>query len=243
VHPHRLPLTRWLSAAALGVVLAMNASGSLGAAEDLVPQTPAAFFPGGMLGIQLGGSWRASKHNPSLHQMDCKAVKDAGDFDEVCFFRTSNESRVGGAEIHDGFIAGKGDHVVLVGTGISITSADDPLAEAVVRSFEAQINSAFQHTGDTAVAARGQEQRIGGPLRVSCPGERFRSAHGRLNRAAQSHESTLGYRRRRCDRGNDERARRRRIICHFTRADCRRRALGECEHHQHRGLVSGATHQ
>jgi hypothetical protein len=151
LHPHRLPLTRWLSAAALGVVLATNTSGSLAAAGDLVPQTPAAFFPGGMLGIQLGGSWRASKHNPSLHHMDCQAVKEAGDFDEVCFFRTSNESRVGGAEIHDGFIAGKDNHVVLVGTGISITSADDPLAEAVVHTFEAQINSAFQHTGDNVL--------------------------------------------------------------------------------------------
>jgi len=83
--------------------------------------------------------------------MDCQAVKEAGDFDEVCFFRTSNQSRVGGAEIHDGFIAGKDNLVVLVGTGISITSADDPLAEAVVRSFETQINSAFQHTGDNVL--------------------------------------------------------------------------------------------
>jgi hypothetical protein len=150
VHPHRLPLTRWLSAVSLGAVLAINASGCLAAAADLVPQTPAAFLPGGMLGIQLGGSWRASKHNPSLHHMDCQTV-EAGDFDEVCFFRTSNESRVGGAEIHDGFIAGKDNHVVLVGTGISIKSADDPLAEAVVHTFEAQINSAFQHTGDNVL--------------------------------------------------------------------------------------------
>lgn len=160
MHPHRLPLTRWLSAAALGVVLAINGSGCLAAAGDLEPQTPAAFLPGGMLGIQLGGSWRASKHNPSLHHMDCQSVKEAGDFDEVCFFRTSNESRVGGAEIHDGFIAGKDNHVVLVGTGISIKSADDPLAEAVVHTFEGQINSAFQHTGDNVLFVKLPARRM-----------------------------------------------------------------------------------
>jgi hypothetical protein len=151
---HRIPVTRWLSAASLGVLLMGNASGSIGVSEDLLPQTPAAFLPGGMLGIQLGGSWRASKRNPSLHKMDCQSVKDAGDFDEVCFFRTSAASRVAGAEIHDGFIAGKGDSVVLVGTGISIKNAEDPLAEAVVHAFQTQINSAWQHTGDNVLFVR-----------------------------------------------------------------------------------------
>jgi hypothetical protein len=116
-----------------------------------VPQTPAAFLPGGMLGIQLGGSWKQSKQNPSLHQLDCQQVKDAGDFDKVCFFRTSGASRVGGAEIHDGFIVGKDDRVVLVGTGISIKNADDPVAESVVHALQTQINSAFQHTGDNVL--------------------------------------------------------------------------------------------
>ena len=37
---------------------------------------------------------------------------------------------------------------MLIGTGISIKDADDPLAEAVVRSFETQVNSSYQHTGD-----------------------------------------------------------------------------------------------
>ncbi|MEO7206209.1 MAG: hypothetical protein ABI356_07680 [Steroidobacteraceae bacterium] len=119
--------------------------------NDLEPQTPAAFLPGGMLGIQLGGSWQQSKQNPSLHQLDCEAVKDASDFDEVCFFKASASSRVGGAQIHDGFIVGKGDQVVLVGTGINIKNADDPLAESVVQAFQAQINSAFQHTGDNVL--------------------------------------------------------------------------------------------
>jgi hypothetical protein len=141
-----------LSAAALALLLT-GGSPALGESrtEDLVPQTPAAFLPGGMLGIQLGGSWQRSKQSPSLHQLNCQAVKDEGDFDEVCFFRTSATSRVGGALIHDGFIVGKGDQVVLVGTGISIKNADDPVAESVVRSFQAQINSAFQHTGDNVL--------------------------------------------------------------------------------------------
>ncbi|MDP9007827.1 MAG: hypothetical protein M3N91_03810 [Pseudomonadota bacterium] len=150
---HRQPLNRWVSATALAALLMSVGSLSLSAQriDDLVPQTPAAFLPGGMLGIQLGGSWEASKQNPSLHQLTCQRVPDANDFDEVCFFRASSASRVGGAEIHDGFIVRKDDHVVLVGTGITIKNADDPLAEAVVQSFQSQIHSAFQHTGDNVL--------------------------------------------------------------------------------------------
>jgi hypothetical protein len=150
LHLYWLPLN--LSAAALGLLL-IGGSSAFAAprTDDLVPQTPAAFLPGGMLGIQLGGSWLRSKQNPSLHQLNCQAVKDASDFDEVCFFRASTASRVGGAPIHDGFIVGKGDQVVLVGTGISIKNADDPVAESVVRVFQSQINSAFQHTGDNVL--------------------------------------------------------------------------------------------
>lgn len=153
MHHHRQPLNRWLSAAALGAVLLSAASLSWGVprVDDLVPQTPAAFLPGGMLGIQLGGSWVASKQNPSLRQLTCQPIVDANDFDEVCFFRTTSASRVGGAEIHDGFIVRKDDHVVLVGTGITIKNADDPLAESVVQSFQSQIHSAFQHTGDNVL--------------------------------------------------------------------------------------------
>jgi hypothetical protein len=149
VNLYRLPFD--LSAAALGLLL-IGSSPAFGASEDdLEPQTPAAFLPGGMLGIQLGGSWQQSKHSPSLHRLNCQAVKNVTDFDKVCFFRTSAASRVGGAQIHDGFIVGKGDQVVLVGTGISIKNADDPLAESVVRAFQAQINAAFQHTGDNVL--------------------------------------------------------------------------------------------
>lgn len=136
------------SAVALGLLVIGGLAGP-SSADDLEPQTPAAFLPGGMLGIQLGGSWRQSKRNPSLHKLNCQALRDASDFDKVCFFRTS--TAIGGAPIHDGFIVGKGDQVVLVGTGISIKNADDPLAESVVRAFQSQINAAFQHTGDNVL--------------------------------------------------------------------------------------------
>jgi hypothetical protein len=162
VHHHRKPLHRWLSATALAALLMSGASLSWGAprADDLVPQTPAAFLPGGMLGIQLGGSWEASKQNPSLHQLTCQPVSDARDFDEVCFFQASSASRVGGAEIHDGFIVRKDDHVVLVGTGITIKNADDPLAESVVQSFQSQIHSAFQHSGDNVLFVKLPARRL-----------------------------------------------------------------------------------
>lgn len=149
MRPNRLSLN--LTAAL--IFLLIGAAPVCGAPRinDIEPQTPAAFLPGGMLGIQLGGSWERSKQNPFLHELSCQAVKDAGDFDEVCFFKASPASRVGGARIRDGFIVGKGDQVVLVGTGISIKNADDPLAELVVQTFQSQINSAFQHTGDNVL--------------------------------------------------------------------------------------------
>lgn len=158
MHPYRLTLN--LTAAFTSLLI--SASPLIGAPRinDLEPQTPAAFLPGGMLGIQLGGSWRESKQSPSLHQLDCQAVKDASDFDEVCFFKASAASRVGGAQIRDGFIVGKGDQVVLVGTGISIKNADDPLAESVVQAFQARINSAFQHTGDNVLFVKLPARRM-----------------------------------------------------------------------------------
>jgi hypothetical protein len=149
VHPYRSTLN--LPTVLVFLLIGAAPATSAPRIDDLEPQTPAAFLPGGVLGIQLGGSWQRSKQNPSLLQLDCQAVKDANDFDEVCFFKASAASRVGGAQIHDGFIVGKGDQVVLVGTGISIKNADDPLAESVVQAFESQINSAFQHTGDNVL--------------------------------------------------------------------------------------------
>jgi hypothetical protein len=125
------------------------------------PQTPAAFLPGGMLGVQLGSSWELSKKSPSLEQFSCHPIDDdAKDFDEVCFFRTSNTSRVAGAEIHDGFMVRKGDHVVLIGTGIAIKNADDPLAEAVMQSFRSSVHSVFQHTGTEVLFMKLPEKRM-----------------------------------------------------------------------------------
>jgi len=158
VHPYRLPLN--LTAAFAFLLIGTSPIFGAPRTNDLEPQTPSAFLPGGMLGIQLGGSWEQSKQNPSLHELNCQAVKDAIDFDEVCFFKASAASRVGGAQIHDGFIVGKGDQVVLVGTGISIKNADDPLAESVVQSFQTQINSAFQHTGDNVLFVKLPARRM-----------------------------------------------------------------------------------
>jgi hypothetical protein len=137
-HPRRARL-------ALGV-LGWLASFATVQAADPTPVSPAAFFPGGMLGVQIGSAWAASKQNPSLDRLTCQASDGNADlFEEVCFFKTS--SRVAGADIHDGFIVRKGDRVVLIGTGITIKNADDPLAESVVRDFESQIHGKMQQTG------------------------------------------------------------------------------------------------
>lgn len=121
-------------------------AGDAGPASGSEPVAPAAFFPGGMLGVQLGSPWEASKNSPALSGLACEPSQDAGEvFDEICFFQTS--SRVAGAEIHDGFIVRKGDAVILIGTGISIKNPDDPLAEAVMRDFAASVHAKFQHTG------------------------------------------------------------------------------------------------
>jgi hypothetical protein len=147
-HRANQPFRRLLKA----TVLMLTTSGlSLAAStiDDTEPPTPAAFMPGGMLGVQIGGSWEESKKSKSLENLDCQPVEPkADDADEVCFFKTSAASRVAGAAIHDGFLVRKGDHVALIGTGIAIKDADDPLAESVVHSFQTQIRAAFQHTGD-----------------------------------------------------------------------------------------------
>jgi len=113
---------------------------------DMVPVSPANFLPGGMLGVQIGSSWEAMRKGAALGKLTCEGRKgnDAA-FDEVCFFKTS--SRLAGASIHDGFVVRKGDRVVLIGTGIAIKSADDPLAESVVRDLMTQVHSKYQQTG------------------------------------------------------------------------------------------------
>ena len=116
-----------LATLGLGLLLAQ------GDARGAEPMPAAAFFPDGRLGLQLGSSWAATKRVPALNRLTCERA-DGGSFEEVCFFRTANQ--VGGATIHDGFIARKGDRVVLIGTGIAIKDADDPLVETVLRELE-----------------------------------------------------------------------------------------------------------
>jgi hypothetical protein len=142
-----------LSRLSCGIVLLASLFGSVSAwagesvpASGSDPVSPAVFLPGGMLGVQLGSSWETSKKSPALNGLNCEPSKGGAEvFDEICFFRTS--SRVAGAEIHDGFIVRKGDAVVLIGTGITIKNPDDPLAEAVMRDFAANVHANFQHTG------------------------------------------------------------------------------------------------
>ena len=110
------------------------------------PMSPAAFFPGGMLGLQLGSPWETVKKSPALNRLTCEPSTGAAEvFDEICYFRTLG--RVAGAEIHDGFIVRKGDEVILIGTGITIKNPDDPLAETVMRDFASNVHAKFQQTG------------------------------------------------------------------------------------------------
>jgi hypothetical protein len=131
--------------------IALGLFGSLAAVAaiedgDLTPVSPASFLPGGMLGVQIGSSWDDLRKGGSLGKLACQPrVGNDVAFDEVCFFKTS--SQVAGAAIHDGFIVRKGDRVVLIGTGIAIKNADDPLAESVVRDLMTQVHSKYQQTG------------------------------------------------------------------------------------------------
>ena len=147
MHQPWLLVNRLLKVTAIGGCL-MAFSWGAATAGDLDPPTPSAFMPGGMLGIQIGAPWAQSKRSKALEHLACQPVEPRGEVDEVCFFNTSAASRVAGAEIHDGFIVRKDDRVVLIGTGISIKSADDPLAEEVVRSLQTQVHAAYQQTGD-----------------------------------------------------------------------------------------------
>jgi hypothetical protein len=151
-----VPLIRAL---ALSLVLA-GVCGAV-ARDDLEPDSPAAFLPGGLLGVQLGGPWEASKQSRALTDLKCQAIEPrADDADEVCFFRTAAATQVAGAPIHDGFLVRKGDHVALIGTGIAIKNADDPLAESVVRSLEGQVHAGYQHTGDDVLFVRLPRRRL-----------------------------------------------------------------------------------
>jgi hypothetical protein len=138
---------------ALGVATATAAvaggSDAPPAAATATALSPAVFLPGGMLGLQIGSPWASTRKNAALGRLTCQQTGTAGSFDEVCFFKMA--SRVAGAEIHDGFIARKGDRVVLIGTGIAIKDADDPLAESVMRNLEARVHAGYQHTGSNVL--------------------------------------------------------------------------------------------
>jgi hypothetical protein len=156
-------LCRPSSAIALAVLCLSGAllSGGMAAADDSDPSAPAAFLPGGMLGIQLGSAWEESKRNTALEDLNCQSSShDPSDFDEVCFFKTSSTSLVAGAPIHDGFLVRKGDHVVLIGTGIAIKNADDPLAESVMQSFQSQVHATFQHTGNDVLFVKPPTRKL-----------------------------------------------------------------------------------
>jgi hypothetical protein len=160
VHYSLRLMNRLVSVAAIGACLIGPPVSGIAAAGDLDPPTPAAFMPGGMLGIQIGASWAESKRSKVLEHLSCQAVEPKGEVDEVCFFNAPAASRIAGAEIHDGFIVRKDDRVVLIGTGISIKNADDPLAEAVVRSFQSQVHAKYQQTGDDVLFVHMPEQHL-----------------------------------------------------------------------------------
>ena len=145
----------------LGLLLTLGQLSFAAVNDELEPESPAAFLPGGMLGVQIGSPWEDSKKNKAFENLDCQIVDpNSHDVDEVCFFKTKDSSRVGGAAIHDGFLVRKGSQLVLIGTGIAIKDADDPLADTVVRTFQSQIHSKFQQTGDEVLFVKLPARRM-----------------------------------------------------------------------------------
>jgi len=120
------------------------------------------FFPGGMLGLQLGSPWETVKKSPALNRLTCEPSTGAAEvFDEICYFRTSG--RVAGAEIHDGFIVRKGDEVILIGTGITIKNPDDRWRRTVMRDFASNVHAKFQQTGSDVLFVNLPAQAYGPP--------------------------------------------------------------------------------
>ncbi|MDP8984678.1 MAG: hypothetical protein M3N97_06460 [Pseudomonadota bacterium] len=145
--------------AALLLAISLTALSAALPAGESYPVEPATFFPAGMLGLQIGNSWEAAKKSPLLDQLICQPGGTNSEvFDEVCFFKTS--SRISGAPIRDGFIVGKGDRMVLIGTGIAIRNPDDPVAEKVMRDFESQIHAKFQQAGPDVLFVNLPEKRM-----------------------------------------------------------------------------------
>jgi hypothetical protein len=114
---------------------------------DYRPPSPVDFLPAGVLGMQLGSSWKTVKKSRWIKRLNCAPDSNHGAvFDQVCFFQSA--SRLAGAATHDGFIVRKGDRLVLIGTGIQIKNVDDPRAEAVMRVLQTQVHAKFQQDGD-----------------------------------------------------------------------------------------------
>lgn len=129
----------------------------LGCGAEPVPQSPAAFLPGGMLGLQIGSPW-ATRKSIAMRGMNCQSSRETRVFDEVCFFKTAG--RLANTDVHDGFVVRKDDRIVLIGTGISIKNPDDPLAEAVMRDLESQIHAKFQQTGEDVLFVNMPQARM-----------------------------------------------------------------------------------
>ena len=151
IHRHRLTTFAGVIASLLACSAAWSA--------PRIPESPADFLPGGMLGIQIGSPWQTMRQSPAFGKLTCQLRKGNDfTFDEVCFFKASGH--VAGAPVHDGFIVRKADRVVLIGTGISIKNPDDPLAEAVMRDFTAQVHAKFQQTGSDVLFVNLPEHRM-----------------------------------------------------------------------------------
>jgi hypothetical protein len=141
-----------------GVIASLMACGAAWSAQG-VPESPADFLPGGILGVQIGSPWQAVRQSPAFGKLTCQPRKgNDTTFDEVCFFKAPG--RVGGAAVHDGFMVRKSDRLVLIGTGISIKNADDPIAEAVMRDLTAVVHAKFQHTGGDVLFVNLPEERM-----------------------------------------------------------------------------------
>jgi hypothetical protein len=136
-------------------MLCLDLFAGLALGAELEAPSPTAFLAAGMLGIQLGDNWEHSKELPALQQVTCQPAEteSLALFDEVCFFQVAGSSRVAGAPIHDGFIVGKAHRVILVGTGIAVKNAEDPLADSVIASFQSQIHVIYQHRGSHVLFA------------------------------------------------------------------------------------------
>ena len=80
IHPgRRRALVRTLALSVLFV-----ASSGAGAREEFEPDLPAAFLPGGLLGVQVGGAWEESRKSRPLTGLSCEAVEPRAEEAKCC---------------------------------------------------------------------------------------------------------------------------------------------------------------